>query len=72
MEPAEIRAHLEALALADAFEREELARLPIDIRLRQLIALFGIHALTGDPADSAAGVEAVRERWMRLRSVLDA
>lgn len=68
--PAEVRDHLARLALANAFEIEELRKAPVELKLRQIWALMTSADLFQDEAQREAEVHKVRERWARLYQAL--
>lgn len=51
----------------NAFEREELRRTPVAVKVRQLAALMASVHQFGWEGALAAGEEEVRQRWQRLR-----
>jgi hypothetical protein len=68
--PEEARAYADRWALVEAFELEELRRMPMDKKLMQLCALMASRNLFATDPEREHGVLAVRERWARLRQVL--
>lgn len=72
MTPAEIRVHLNGLALANEFEIEELRSAPVELKLRQLWTLMMSAELFSDAARREIEVREVRERWLRLHRALRA
>lgn len=68
--PQEVRDHLAGLAEANAFEVEELRRTPVELKLRQLWSLMTSADLFESDAAREAGVNEVRQRWVRLYRAL--
>lgn len=68
--PVQVRDYLAGLALANAFEIEELRRAPVELKLRQLWALMSSAHLFESDAEREAEVRKVRERWARLYRAL--
>lgn len=52
-------------------EIEELRAADTTTKLRQLAAMMASDHLFESPADREAGVEAVRQRWIKLHRALD-
>lgn len=67
--PEEARAYFKRFELLREQEAQQLARTPIETKLRQLASLMASRHLFPDP-DREAGVQAVRERWARLRRAM--
>ncbi|HEV2271515.1 MAG TPA: hypothetical protein VGR92_18860 [Steroidobacteraceae bacterium] len=65
--PKSVRDYLAGLELAGAFEVEELRRVPIELKLRQIWSLMTSADLLADDASRETGVNEVRERWRRIR-----
>lgn len=63
----EARAYFARWEMVREFETAELRRTSTDTKLRQLSALMGASHLFGTNFDRDRGVQAVRERWARLR-----
>ncbi|TLZ60540.1 MAG: hypothetical protein E6K20_11970 [Gammaproteobacteria bacterium] len=68
--PQEARAYFRRWQLLREEEARQLARTPMETKLRQLAALMASRHLFGVEPDREAGVEAVRERWARLRQAV--
>lgn len=68
--PKTYRQYLEGLKQADRFEREELRRTPVELKLRQIWSLMTSAHLFETDAEREAGVAEVRERWRRYRQAL--
>ena len=68
--PEEARAYFRRWQLLREEEARQLARTPMETKLRQLAALMASRHLFGVERDREAGVEAVRERWARLRQAV--
>ena len=68
--PEEARAYFRRWQLLREEEARQLARTPMETKLRQLAALMASRHLIGVEPDREAGVEAVRERWARLRQAV--
>jgi hypothetical protein len=61
------RAYFEGLALANAFEIEELRKTSVEMKLRQLWALMSCAHLFEDVSRGEARArDDVRRRWVRL------
>jgi hypothetical protein len=70
MTPEEARAYFKRWELLREEEARQLARTPMETKLRQLASLMASrHLFPADP-DREAGVQAVRERWARLRRAM--
>jgi predicted nuclease with TOPRIM domain len=69
--PKSVRDYLAGLALAGVFEIEELRRIPMDVKLRQIWSLMTSASLLETDAEREASVNEVRERWRRIRQALE-
>ncbi len=65
--PKSVRDYLAGLELAAAFEVEELRRIPMELKLRQIWSLMTSADLLETDAEREAGITEVRERWRRIR-----
>jgi hypothetical protein len=70
VDPKSVRDYLAGLELAGVFEIEELRRIPMDVKLRQIWSLMTSASLLEADAEREAGVNEVRERWRRIRQAL--
>ena len=70
MTPEQARAYFRRWELLREEEARQLSRTPIETKLRQLAALMASRHLFAVEPDREAGVQAVRERWARLRRAL--
>lgn len=68
--PEQARAYFRRWELLREEEARQLSRTPIETKLRQLAALMASRHLFGVEPDREAGVQAVRERWARLRRAM--
>jgi hypothetical protein len=68
--PEEIQAYCKRWELMTQREIEELRRTPIEVKFRQLAALFEARHLFPPEPDREEGVRLVRERWAQLRRAL--
>ncbi|MBI4231573.1 MAG: hypothetical protein HY608_12125 [Planctomycetes bacterium] len=57
-------------ALVGRAEREELRRTPLEVKLRQIEALFGWGDTPGGRTARRREEAALRARWARIRAVL--
>lgn len=70
--PAQIRAYLAGLKLANEYEIDELRRTPVELKLRQLWALMtSAHLLETDSPREVLQRNKVRKRWARLYKLRD-
>ena len=70
MTPAQARAYFKRWEAVEEFEIDELRRMPMEMKLRQLSALMASrHLFPLDPAREK-GVRQVRRHWAKLRKVL--
>jgi len=70
MTPEQARSYFERWDLVREIEAAELRRTPMETKLRQLAALMESRRVFGPEPDREQQVEAVRERWARLRQAL--
>lgn len=61
------QAYLAGLALAGAFEIEELRRTPAELKLRQIWSLMTAASLLESDAQRQAEIAELRERWRLIR-----
>lgn len=67
VDPRSVRDYLAGLELADAFELEELRRIPMALKRRQIWSLMTSADRLQAGAEREAEVTEVRERWRRIR-----
>jgi hypothetical protein len=70
--PEEAQAYARRWVLLQEFEAAEMRRTSMDTRLRQLSALMASRELFATEPDRELQVQAVRERWARLRQAFGA
>ena len=70
MNVADIRSYVQRWRRVNDREREELRTTPAAVKLAQLAALMESARLLGWETKTSAEVEAVRQRWNRLRNAL--
>lgn len=70
MTPEEARAYFRRWELLREEETRQLLRTSMETKLRQLSSLMASRHLFGVDPDREAGVQAVRERWARLRRAM--
>lgn len=68
--PDEVYAYLAGLALANAFEIEELRKAPVELKLRQIWTLMESADLFQNVAQRDIEVQEMRKRWDRLYCAL--
>lgn len=68
--PEEARAYLNRWKLVRELEVIELRRTDMETKFRQLSALMAARGLFGPEPDRESEVQAVRDRWARLRQAL--
>lgn len=69
--PEDARAYANRWALMEAFELEELRRTPMATKLLKLASLMASRNLFAPDPERESGVLDVRNRWARLREVLE-
>jgi hypothetical protein len=72
MTPEQAKAYLERWKLVREAEAVELQRTPMAVKFRQLAALMASRDVFGDEPQREQDIEAVRERWARLKKALGA
>lgn len=70
MTPEEARAYFRRWELLREEETRQRLRTSMETKLRQLSSLMASRHLFGVDPDREAGVQAVRERWARLRRAM--
>jgi Fe-S-cluster formation regulator IscX/YfhJ len=70
--PEQAKAYLSRWQLVRQAEEAELERTSVDVKFRQLAALMTTQDAFADDPQRQAEIQAVRERWARLREAIGA